>query len=984
MAAHLTIGTTTYPDIVMIEDKYDQTDSLQERGRFQCDVIDYVGVHFVKGERVTVTDPQLGIIFSGFLNSDKEVLEYPSDYILHTIDCIGMHYLADKRTYTKTYDTAALAGKIVVDQLENVLTQEGITVNYAIREDTTQADFAQGILTNTAALLNVDDGDLELAQSGTNLTITEKTTADFASGTLTNVTATNNMLVPTTQNALQISMLLPTPQSTSFCEVIFWTGSQTLGTNDTLNYDIWVSSTSPQIMGNVFFYFPDNNITGSLVDQNGVSNVSSTDLSNYAKDQWYTRTLSLSAYNGKTIVKAITKFAGTSQGTYTLYIKNVYIGSHSGTPVLPTTATTPPTNPIQVNAYLFYVPASLTGNMLAVMNPALTSRISPAHSMSGVGLVSSSTIVWSAAIPTGSSANISVSYDGGTSYTNCTNNSSLPALPAGSNVSSGSLVLKEMFSVGTDPTLLPALSSVSISIISAPAATKSDIVTDYITQAQWNTGSYTYLQATSGGDLTMGSLTRNWNDNLITGQTFFAPSTNVTQAATGGAYTMTSTVIGAASDGFGNSRIDFCGSLILNFTLEIDMKFGNTSGDVGITFRDGSDSFQTSINNTFAYAVTFTGSAMTLYAGNNGSTDGITTLATASHSMSANTFYHLKLVVIGLTIQCYWNNESSPSINYTDNTFNYLQPGGIGFRMFNHVSGTQTVTWDNLSFTPSPQGSWQSSAISLSSLGTAGLSSIFWTQVNLSDPSVSYALIQTSIDGGSTFQTATNNGAIPNLSSGTNLSGKTLIVNIFMSAIDTSVNLPIIRQLVWRVLGAYPGSSGTRTTAPMGNDMSITRTVGSGWGTAYDGQTWAQTGTGTTAVATGEETITNTTGDVHMVLGSMTWKDEDGTVRLQLSVSTIAAGIELRYIDANNLYRLSVSSTAVSIIKRLNGVSTTLVTVPLTILMNTYYRVRFRVSGFFPVTLQGNVWLDGTLEPTIDPTTGAWNNTAWTIATFDY
>ncbi len=963
IAATINIGGVTYPNIAMIEDQFDLTESLQERGRFQCDVIDYTGNHFVKGQQVTVTDPVLGIVFNGFINTDKEVPEYPTGYILHSIDCIGMHYLADKRTYTTTYSTSTTAGKIAVDMLSNVLSQENIYQNYAENEDTTQTDWNTGILSGTVGALNVGDGDLELAQAGSNVTIVESTTANFSTGTLSNVTATNNTLIPTTVSGLEVSVLLPTPQSTAYCEVTFWTGSQALGTNDTLNYDIWISSTSPQIMGTVDLWFSDNTESGGLVDQNGVTNGAGTDLSNYAKDQWYTRQCSTTAFNGKTAVKAIIRFAGTSQGTYTLYVKNVYIGSHSGTPLLATNATTTVTNPVQVNEYLWYVPGSIVGAVLPVMTPANTSRISPTYTISTVTLLSSSSVVWNAATPSGTAFDLSVSYDGGSSYTTCTNNAALPALPAGANISSASLVLKETFSVGTNPSAIPVLQNVTIGLISASNATKSDIITNYITQAQWNTGTYTYLTASSGGDLSMGSLARDWNDNLITNQTFFTPSGNVTQAATGGAYTIKSTVLGSTSDGFGNSRLDFCGNQILNFTLDIDMKFSNTVGDVGVTFRDSSSSWQAATNNTFAYAVTFASNTMTLYAGSNGSTDAIVTLTTASHTMSANTFYHLKVVVSGLNFQCYWNNEVTPSINFTDTVYNYQQPGGIGLRLFNHLSGTQTVTWDNLSFSPSPYGSWLSSAISLSSLATSGLSSIFWTQVNAANMAVSYVTVQTSVDGGSTYQTCTNNGAIPNLPAGTNLSGKTLIVNIFMSAIDTSIKLPIVRQLVWRVLGAYPGSSGTRSTVPLGNDTSITRTVGSGWGTAFDGQTWVQVGTGTTAVATGEETITNTTGDVHMVIGSRTWTDEDGTMRFQLSANTISAGIELRYVDANNYYRLSASQNSLSVIQRVGGVNTTLATVTPTIATSTWYRMRFRIAELSTGTLFARVWADGTLEP---------------------
>lgn len=945
---------------------YQQTNNAQERQRWQCDIMDYTGTaHFQKGEPVVVTDPILGILFQGFINSDKALPIYPSGIIRHSIDCVGLEDIPSRRTYTATYSTSQLAGKIAVDMLNNVLLSEGIVQNFAEHTDNSTADFNTGILAGAQGVTDANGNQwLELAQAGSNETITENTTALFSTGTLTNVTATNNELVPNTVSGLLLEITLPTAQTGAFCEMIFWTGSQVLGTSDTLNFDIWIASTSPQIMGTVVLYFSDNTFTSGMNDQNGVPIQSGTDLSNYAKDQWYSRTFITSAFNGKTVVKATVKFAGTSQGTYTLYLKNVYIGSHSGSPLFGTAYTIPVVDPIKINNFLWYYPASAVAAVQPVMNPGATSRISPAYSISAVNLLSSSTIVWGSTTPNNSACDIFVSYDGGASYVQCTNNAALPALPAGS-VISGSITLKETFSVGTNPTSLPILSSVVINLYSAPNPTsaKSDIITDYITQTQFNTGTFTNLTSPVAGGLALGTLSRTWADNLITNQTFFAPDGNETQTASSSAYNMTITVLGSTSTGFANSRLDFCGSQILNFTLEIDMKQGNINGDVGVTFRNSSASWQASTNNTFAYAVTFAGSTMTLYAGSNGSTDAISTIATASHTMSAGTFYHLKVVVVGNVIQCYWNNESTPSINVTDTTYNYQQPGGIGLRFFNHTSGSATMSWKNLLFTPAPQGTWISPSVSLSSLSTCGLSAIYWTQQNTISSQVAYINVLTSVDGGSTYQMCTNGGAIPNLPSGTNVSSTSIITQVFISTIDTSSILPALTGLVWRVLGAYPGSSGTRSTVPLGNDTSITRTVGSGFGTAFDGQTWTQVGTGTTAVATGEETITNTTGDVHMVLGSRTWTDEDGTVRFQLSAATISAGIELRYVDSNNCYRLSASQNSLSAIQRVGGVNTTLATATPTITTGTWYRMRFRIAELSTGTLFARVWVDGSLEP---------------------
>src|SRR6185312_7231729 len=146
-----------------------------------------------------------------------------------------------------------------------------------------------------------------------------------------------------------------------------------------------------------------------------------------------------------------------------------------------------------------------------------------------------------------------------------------------------------------------------------------------------------------------------------------------------------------------------------------------------------------------------------------------------------------------------------------------------------------------------------------------------------------------------------------------------LRITISLSTASAGATMPDVTAITLTILGAY-SSSGTRSTAPIGNDTFVLANQ-SGWGTAFDGQAWAKTGIGTDAIASNEATITNTTGDVHEVLGSRTATDEEGTCRFSLSASTISGGMELRYVDANNFYRLSISTTTISIIKRSGGTS---------------------------------------------------------------
>lgn len=969
MSAVLTIGGTS---VTFIEDTLDITYSLDERQRLQCDIIDYTGsLHFVKGEQVVLTDPVLGVMFNGYLNSDQEFPVYPTGAIKHTIDCIDQHYLADKRTYTHTYDSPQPAGKLVVDQLNSVLVPEGITPNFAQHTDSTVSDFAQGILSSVISADNVDDGNLELAPAGSDVTFSESTTANFSSGTLSNVVATSNTLVPVTQNALKFSVvLLANAANTAYIRTKIWTGSITLGASDTFNFDVWVADSSPDKVGTVELLFSDLTRSTGLYDQNGVLIDANVDLSSYAVNQWYTRQFSLSSYSGKTIIAIIAVSGGNSVGTYTWYIGNCYLGSHTGSKFFAPTDTAPQLNPPTVFQYSGYLASTFTTSVVTTYNPANSYRISPSYSIDPVKLLKASYITWTAS----SSVLLYITYNGGSSWILCSINSPLPGLPAGSNVAGMSIQLKEVFGAGSggnDPTGLPVIEAVSVLLTSAPNATKSDIVTSFLTQTNWNTGTHSGTQADGSGNLELAPYIRDWSSGGTTGQTSFFPS-GTSQSVTGGAY-----VISCPSNpggtpgtvGFGTSRLDFLGTM-LDFTLDIDVKTSNTFQEACVTYRQ--IQWNATTNNTFGYMVGYypgSGSAgfIEIGYGSNSTSDSYTQLASAVFNTSVNTTHHLKIVVNGNHHQVYFDNASLPSIDIIDNT--YTQAGGIGLRGFNgDGSAGHTSTWDNLTLGQQPSGTWTSTATSVSPLTTCGGSVITWLEQNTANASFAFAFIQTSIDGGTSWQQCANGAVIPGLTSGVSLSSKSVQARVFLGTQNNT--MPMVSGLVWRVLGAYPGSSGTRSTIPLGNDTMVRSNVVGSFGTAFDSQTYTKVGTGTTNLTSNEGQITNTTGDVHMLLGSRTWTDEDGTVRFSLSASGLTGGMELRYQDVNNFYRLAATTTTLSIIKKSTGTTTTLASTSISLSTGTFYWLRFRAVGNGPVNLYGRVWQDGTLEPTV------WNITA--------
>jgi hypothetical protein len=107
---------------------------------------------------------------------------------------------------------------MVCDFIQQTLSQEGITGEFALESDYTPAAFGQGTLAGTVATsttspftyapntatppITSNTGDLELTRAGTQFTLMESTTSDFNNG-LTNMAASNNQLSPTTQKRYQ-------------------------------------------------------------------------------------------------------------------------------------------------------------------------------------------------------------------------------------------------------------------------------------------------------------------------------------------------------------------------------------------------------------------------------------------------------------------------------------------------------------------------------------------------------------------------------------------------------------------------------------------------------------------------------------------------------------------------------------------------------------------------------------------------------------
>lgn len=157
---------------------------------------------------------------------------------------------------------------------------------------------------------------------------------------------------------------------------------------------------------------------------------------------------------------------------------------------------------------------------------------------------------------------------------------------------------------------------------------------------------------------------------------------------------------------------------------------------------------------------------------------------------------------------------------------------------------------------------------------------------------------------------------------------------------------------------------GTGTATILAQD-TFQRTDQSLWGAASDGRNWA--GDANTLAAfsvTGMMgQIANGNGGLNAIIGSASSDAEvlvQGTIN-HYNGASINLGVVVRWSDTNNWYKLLIDANTLSIIKRVNGVSSTLAAIPFHAQDNMTYTLRFRAIG---AMLSGKAWASNTTEPT--------------------
>lgn len=864
----LTIAGTTYP--ILNDGNFKLSSKVDQTSELDVTVLDTGSTYsFSKGQQVTLSDTLQGTLFTGYV-STNQITHAPgtSSVRFHQLVCTDNHFIAMKRTTNKTYKNQ-YAGVVVAGMVNDVLAAEGVTANYAIRDDNTQTEFAQGTLSGTTATSN-NGGDLELAPAGNTITIIENSTSAFGQGTLTNMSASNNAVGPSATSAMMIQATQSVQGiSNSYTYVKFWSGSISIISGRYLTYDLWISSSSPEAKIGIDLVFSDGTTlrdnaisnNGTYFDAQNKSPHPATDLKGLAVDQWYHRSFLLDNFVGKTISYAMIAIEGDSSGTYTGYVKNVYEEDSSNNIINTFFSSSLNVSPAQQMQKQGYSSTSVT--VVNTYDCSTANRVSPAYNINPVKILKSTFLDYDVSLPTGYTFNLKYSIDGGNSYSSIVTNSkattsgtTLPYLLAGQSLSSKTIQFLASFTQGSgaDPTQQPLLTSMQAVLYTSYTATKSDVNAEYTTNSQWNGGTNTNTQASNNIMSPYGAV-RSWDDGNYSSQTLYGGgATGPNQATSCHQYVDSKQFrLQLYQSTEARSRMDFAGQWG-DFQMEFDVEVDNTNMKVGCVYRTTGWS---NYDANYAYAVEIVGTSITLQRGSNSSaasTGTRTQVATATVNLTSQAMHRIKVIASGSSHQIYF--DDTLTINATDGT--YTASGYVGFRISNgDASNGYIGIFDNFGIAPSNiyNGSnWTSQSISLAGASTYLNSVIQWSDTS-TDPNLTQNNVWVSYNGGSTWSLCTNGAALPGLTVGQSLSGVSCLLQVLFSA-KSATTLPEVQGLTLYVLGGF-SSSGTRISPSLSlasalvcgstvvNWSAITPTNTSvAVATSPDGSTWTSVNNG--------------------------------------------------------------------------------------------------------------------------------------------
>lgn len=779
-------------------------DRAQQPTQASFAVYDDTGLTLQQKQQVTISDSVDGDLYAGYIDTFETTIYQPTSSKLWAIRCTDGHWLANKRVYTGPEMNGRMAGDIAGSLHQGYLAAEGITATYAIDHDYDASTWGTGTHSGTTGA----NGDLELAKSGSIYTKTETSNADWNTGTRTRCYVGNNILYPEQYSAVLMTGEVSASESANtFSYVKIWSGSLTLNANDYLEYNLWISSTSPEINGGVDLICSDGYWMkdSPALDQYQIPVSPKTNLQGYANDQWFYRKIIMpSQMVGKTLSAATLALEGDKDGTYNMYVHSVYLKASNGTTRATIFNGNLTTNQQLANAGYKNVALIPT---VAYADNAI--RVSPAYSIAGVGNIGDSLISWTAWEPvkdelplqTGGqgtyaqSVIIEASLDGGASWQECTNHAPLPNLTPGANSTGRTVTLRQILNIGgPNPIYPPWLYDITFTVQPGyAAAAKTDVLHG---DTAGNMGDGTLSAVINGASgLYLDGYYRDWDDADLTSQTEWGgPAGNSAQSCY-----YRSLQLRADPSYDARSQFSFAGQHT-NFTVEMDVKIVHASAAYGLVYRT---TYWGDGNNTFAYAVQISDTGVVLGRGTNNSSGGWTGIVTANHTFTVGDWYRMRVVVSGNTHQVYIDDVLY--INTTDSTF-----GGAGYfgaRYYNATAARNSGFYDNFGLQDNDTGYRTAPSVSISACGTVLNSFIDW---EADVPGNSSLDIQVSTNGGSTYTSCTRGSTIPGCEPGVNVSGKSLLVKAIFTANNSNVT-PLLKGIGWRVLGGY-SATGTRTS----------------------------------------------------------------------------------------------------------------------------------------------------------------------------
>jgi hypothetical protein len=191
-----------------------------------------------------------------------------------------------------------------------------------------------------------------------------------------------------------------------------------------------------------------------------------------------------------------------------------------------------------------------------------------------------------------------------------------------------------------------------------------------------------------------------------------------------------------------------------------------------------------------------------------------------------------------------------------------------------------------------------------------------------------------------------------------------LIAGLFSHSIEAALRIPL------RVKGDQTAPTSTKpgSVTPVGTARPSTpttpTTVGVStlaqdtfkranqvfWGTASDGRQWMGDANSIEVftIVGGSGQVDHAQGTFNAILGPVSTNVEivfSGVVNQFVQVGKVNMGGVLRWTDANNWYKGLIDGSKLQILKRVNGITTSLGSVPFSAQGGTSYTLRFRAVG---------------------------------------